>query len=544
MAILLWIASLVLAILSVPLVKIGKSYYQARKIGFPVVISPIDQSSRLLRLLGSRVTSLLTWLPFRLGDFIGFGHFFPGRYMEHARLGSIYSIVSPGRITLVVADPSLADDILARRKDFIKSKSMFKPLAIFGPNVDTLNGEAWQRHRRLTTPPFNERNSALVWDESILQANGMLRSWISAGQDGVSKTTSDVMTLALHVLTAAGFGKSYEFDGGVTKLAGNHTMSYKESLRTILSNIFVSYVVKSKTGLSYLPQIKVLEVGNALTEFKQYMEEMVEEEKTRIGCDSSKDSLISALVRASESEKLGEGRSGLTDEEMYGNLFIYNLAGHDTTANTIGYAVYLMASDPKWHAWIREELDVVFGKDTVSENDYERAFPQLTRCLALMYETLRLYGPVVIIPKLVTSNITIDLRGKVHQVPPRTAVFVNVTALCTSPEYWGPDSLTWRPDRWIAAEAQREEIKQPPTGVFLPWASGPRVCPGKKFAQVEFVAVIARLFRNHRVSPEMKEGESEEDVKKRILQTVEDSKLVMTLRMNHPERVKLIWEAL
>ncbi|PBP26529.1 cytochrome P450 [Diplocarpon rosae] len=537
MPMILCIASLILAILAIPLVKISKSYYQARRIGFPVVISPIDQSSRLLRLLGSRVTSLLTWLPFRLGDFVGFGHFFPGRYREHARLGPIYSIneTKSKDIRLVVADPNLADDILARRKDFIKSKSMFKPLAIFGPNVDTLNGEAWQRHRRLTTPPFNERNSALVWNESVLQANGMLRSWISAGRDGVSKTTSDVMTLALHVLTAAGFGKSYEFDGGVTKLTGNHTMSYKESLRTILSNIFVSYMVKSKNGLSYIPQIKVLEVESALSEFKQYMKEMFEEEKTRVGSDSSKDSLISALVRASESEKLGEGRSGLTDEEMYGNLFIYNLAGHDTTANTIGYAVYLMASEPKWHAWIREELDFVFGKEI---------FTSIGRAQAEMwqYETLRLYGPVVIIPKLVTTNTTIDHHGIVHQIPPRTAVFVNITALCTCPEYWGPDPLTWRPDRWITTESHREEIKQPPTGVFLPWASGPRVCPGKKFAQVEFVAVIARLFRNHRVTPEMIEGESEEDVKKRILQTVEDSKLVMTLRMNHPERVKLIWE--
>ena len=84
---------------------------------------------------------------------------------------------------------------------------------------------------------------------------------------------------------------------------------------------------------------------------------------------------------------------------------------------------------------------------------------------------------------------------------------------------------------------------QPPKGRFVPWASGPRVCPGKKFAQVEFVALMARLFRNHRVKVVLMEGECEHELKKRVIDTVEDSKLGMTLRMNHPERVTLAWEA-
>lgn len=286
---------------------------------------------------------------------------------------------------IVVADPNIADDILARRKDFIKRKSMFKPLELFGPNVDTLNGEAWQRHRRLTTPPFNERNSSLVWRESIVQANGMIKSWISKGRHGVVKTTGDTMTLALHVLAAAGFGKSYPFEGGVAKLSGNHKLSYKDALRIIISNIFVSYLVKSKKAPSYLPKSTVEEVDTALTEFRQYMEEMVDEEKAKIGISTWNDNLMSVLVHASDSENRGDQRGGLTKDEMLGNLFIYNVAGHDTTANTIGYAVYLMASDPRWQAWIHEELNFVFhGQGSVGEDDYENAFPKLKRCLAVM----------------------------------------------------------------------------------------------------------------------------------------------------------------
>ena len=164
------------------------------------------------------------------------------------------------------------------------------------------------------------------------------------------------------------------------------------------------------------------------------------------------------------------------------------------------------------------------------------------------YETLRLYGPVVIIPKTTGSTPrTVEVDGKTHAIPAKATILVNVTALNTCPEYWGPDALAWRPDRWIvtkekSADIAEEEIMQPPKGRFVPWASGPRVCPGKKFAQVEFVAVMARLFRNHRVKVVLMEGECEHEVKKRVIDTVEDSKLGMTLRMNHPERVTLAWD--
>ncbi|PVH74538.1 cytochrome P450 [Cadophora sp. DSE1049] len=548
MAILLSVSCLLIALISLPVFKLGRGYYHARKIGFPVVVSPIAQSRRIMNLFGDRLTPLLKYLPFHLGQFIGFGHFFHDRYSIHEWLGPVYTIVGPGGLTVVVADPDVADDILARRKDFTKRKSMFKPLELFGPNVDTLNGEAWQRHRRLTTPPFNERNSGLVWRESLIQANGMIKTWVSKGRDGVIKTTGDTMTLALHVLTAAGFGKSYPFEGGVAKLTGEYKLSYKDALRILISNIFVSYLVKSKQAPSYLPRTTVEEVDTALTEFRQYMEEMIDEEKTKIGTAPSNDNLMSVLVHASESENRGDERGGLTKEEMLGNLFIYNVAGHDTTANTIGYAVYLMASDPRWQAWIREELDSVFSENSkVGEDDYENAFPKLKRCLAVMYETLRLYGPVVIIPKTTGSTPkTIDFNDKTHTIPANATLLVNVTALNSCPEYWGSDALTWRPDRWIttgkSAGIEDEETMQPPKGRFIPWASGPRVCPGKKFAQVEFVAVMARLFRRHKVGAVVENGEMEDEVKRRVMDTVEDSKLWLTLRMNHPERVKLVWK--
>lgn len=83
---------------------------------------------------------------------------------------------------------------------------------------------------------------------------------------------------------------------------------------------------------------------------------------------------------------------------------------------------------------------------------------------------------------------------------------------------------------------------QPPAGNFIPWASGPRVCPGKKFAQVEFVAVIAKLFARHRVSPKLEAGETLGMAVERLKECVLDSGVNITLSMKHPERIRLVWE--
>jgi len=336
----------------------------------------------------SFIAPLLKRLPFGLASFLDYSTrdwYFRDRYHLSSRLGPAFIIVSPGPTQLILADPEAVEDLLARRKDFDKPEDLYKPLEVFGANVNTVVGETWQRHRRITTPPFNEKNSNLVWRESLAQAGGMLGSWIDKGQAGVTRTNSAMMTLALHVLTAAGFGKSYEFEGGVGNPGEGHNLSYRDSLKTILENLVLALVAQPIMRLSpsILPQ-KVSAVQDAIKEFKQYMAEMVAEERASI--EVNRDNLMSVLVRASQEEmQKGKGRNGLTDEEIFGNLFIYNLAGHDTTANTLAYAVCLLASDTHWQNWIGDEIDAVFGTNEDEVDwDYERVFPKLKRCLAVM----------------------------------------------------------------------------------------------------------------------------------------------------------------
>jgi cytochrome P450 len=143
--------------------------------------------------------------------------------------------------------------------------------------------------------------------------------------------------------------------------------------------------------------------------------------------------------------------------------------------------------------------------------------------------------------------------GREVTVPPNTTVYPNIIALQTTKEYWGKDCLTWKPSRWIESTSnsltspvtkellESETSVTPVKGSYIPWADGPRICPGKKFAQVEFVAVIAVLLWKHRVSINPREGESLEQARKRVYQVIEDSETKFTLQMRRPETVDLVF---
>lgn len=133
-------------------------------------------------------------------------------------------------------------------------------------------------------------------------------------------------------------------------------------------------------------------------------------------------------------------------------------------------------------------------------------------------------------------------------IPAQTFVLPSLMAVHAHTRYWGADSLLWRPARWIVSDPlgskaglDAESLFMPVQGTYFPWSDGQRNYPGKKFAQVEFVAVIANLFREHKVLPKRMVGESEKRARRRVLETVDDSAVKMLLQMKDPARVAVRW---
>lgn len=214
----------------------------------------------------------------------------------------------------------------------------------------------------------------------------MLDYWCS--QKSTRSIADDARTLSLHVLSSAGFGKSYPFQGYLEASPTDVATSYKESLQTILDNCILLMVLgQDFLSKSWLPK-RLRKLYQATLTFKQYMTEVYEEEKKCIADRKPGDgNLMTSLIRASTGANVtidSENQGGLTESEIYGNVFVFNFAGHDTTAHTITFAVVILAANPSVQNWLSEELRYVLGDRDPEDWNYQAVFPRLKRCLAIL----------------------------------------------------------------------------------------------------------------------------------------------------------------
>lgn len=145
----------------------------------------------------------------------------------------------------------------------------------------------------------------------------MLTYWKS--RKTVRTAADDLRTLSLHVISRAGFGKSFKFQGRHEKsVATDNKMDYKESLKTILENCVLIFALGPKNlGKTWLPR-KLRTIHEACATFQKYMTEVYEEEKRSFAQGRTADrNFMASLVRASQDDKSLGG--GLTESEIYGN---------------------------------------------------------------------------------------------------------------------------------------------------------------------------------------------------------------------------------
>lgn len=162
-----------------------------------------------------------------------------------------------------------------------------------------------------------------------------------------------------------------------------------------------------------------------------------------------------------------------------------------------------------------------------------------------------MYDPLLSIVKGTESqSAPLTIREQTVIVPPHTRVIFNLNALHSHPRYWGDDGLEWKPSRWIQTKPgpgnslvhNREQIVMPSHRAYIPWSEGNRSCPGKKFSQVEHVAVMVAMFRDYCVAPMKRDGESQAAARARAAATLQDTGMLLLLQMLHPEKTPLVWQ--
>lgn len=163
---------------------------------------------------------------------------------------------------------------------------------------------------------------------------------------------------------------------------------------------------------------------------------------------------------------------------------------------------------------------------------------------AWQYETLRHYSAVQGLARTSgDSSIPLQIGSNQYVVPPRTYVTTNFAALHLDPNTWGKDAGEFRPQRWVILDEKTGGeglISQPGGAGLVAWSRGPRVCPGKKFSQVEFVSVLASMLRDYRIEPASRIMENSEAARSRLLSAVKDSVFTVTPKPRRPNDAGLL----
>lgn len=201
-------------------------------------------------------------------------------YEPFAKYGSdTLLLVAPGKCELRTADAAVISQVTTRRSDFPKPLEVYGSLMLYGTNVVTTEGQIWKAHRKITNPPFSEKNNHLVWAEAIFQAQSMVDSWMRGGTRSrtITNIGDDSMRLALHVISRAGFGRRMQWpttdeEGKENNSAGPvdlavksteideaHTMSYADTLSSLLRYmVWILIVPRPILSMSVEPNIRTI----------------------------------------------------------------------------------------------------------------------------------------------------------------------------------------------------------------------------------------------------------------------------------------------
>ncbi|KAL2829471.1 cytochrome P450 [Aspergillus cavernicola] len=510
----------------------GRNVQHARRSGLPYTFSPIHE----LELWAFLTNAVLRWMyagylmqekgwP-RWARFMIKDWMYEDRGRAHVEYGEVFLVVSPGGVVCYIASADVAMGVCARRKVFVKPPEKMKMLEPFGPNVVSTDGDIWRAHIRVTLPSFGEGVHRLVWSETMRQSQMLTSAWLAHDS---RELKTDIYNLTCNVMSCVAFGQPAEWTAEANAKSQNHRLSLVQAIMGVVNNLGAILLLPP-----WLLQWTRESVYTAYSEFEQYMNELLNKEQKRMTShpDSeggvAKGNLLTAVLKSNAEAPAGDNeplpsrsKAGfhLTDEEVKGNVFIFLLAGYDTTANTILYSSIVLVLYPDIQNQIIEEVHRVYveaARAGRSELTYEDDLPKFRYLLAFMYEVMRVFPIVIPITRMAATEQPLAVSGSQHPLASDTMIIINNTAIHHSDSHWVKPHII-EPRRWLTnhpneydPEAptpdQEDEIRLGTAsipchkrGTFMTFNEGPRSCLGRRFAMIEFVAFFSRLLKQGRL---------------------------------------------
>lgn len=351
-----------------------------------------------------------------------------------------------GRRVLLLLDPGLVGELLVDHQgDTTKGPGVQRTRGLLGDGLLTAEGAAHRKARRLVAPAFAPRRLATYTDIFATHAAAHVTGWT----DGATLDMHQQMgALTLDIVGASLLGVDLSQD----------TTGIRSSLETALASF--------NAGGSLLGRRRGTGEADAV---HRVIERVVE--ARRASPSDDRGDVISALLAAS-----GDA-DGLSESEVHDHVLTLLMAGHETTANALSWALHLLGEHPEVEQALHAEVDRLAGAPAFGN------LPQLTWTRAVITETMRLYPPAWILGRTVRTDLVL---GAWH-APAGTVVAVSPLLLHRDPR-WFPDPDRFDPGRWL--DERRAGV---PRHAYLPFGAGPRSCIGEQFAWAEATTVLATI---------------------------------------------------
>jgi len=359
----------------------------------------------------------------------------------------------------IVTDPNAIADVLVNQpQSFIKPYVLRRMKVLFGDGLLTSDGDRWKQNRHLVQPAFSAEHLPEFINIVHCNTEALISSWRSGEERDVY---DDIAELCMKNVTQALFDVHDEELAGVTR-----------ELATTCHEL-VGAVFSYGWLLPFLwPGRLKRNLKQQLKQLSSYLDRLIEQRAQ----EPPRNDFLGILISGSKHH------AGLSRELIRDEAVTILLAGHETSASAVIWALYLLATHPECADALAEELLPRLDGSAPSLRDLE-TLPLLR---ATLDESLRLYPPTHRIAR--TARTPVMIGG--HQIPEGADVVIPQWAVHRS-ERWYDAPLRFRPERWT-----HEFRRSLPRFAYFPFSGGPRTCVGASLAWAESAIILGFLVQH------------------------------------------------
>lgn len=369
--------------------------------------------------------------------------------------------------------PELVDLVLKERPDdFPKSDRIREGLApLLGNSVFVTNGETWKRQRRIIDPAFEGGRLRDVFP-AMLEAGQAAVARLASSADG---TPQEIEAQASHAAADVIFRTLFSIPIE-HEVAAQVFDKFREHQRAQPVLNLGAFLPLPK----WFPRFHKRRARQTAADIRALITRLTAERMARIKDGTAPDDLATKIMTTADPQT---GQTFDT-EEMVDQVAIFFLAGHETSASALAWALYLLALYPDWQERVAKEARQVMSDGAPEFSDIGKL--RLTR--DVFRETLRLYPPV---PMMVREAACPE-RFRDRDVPKGAQIVL-------SPWHQQRHERLWdNPDAFDPARFQTENGREGLRCAYMPFSAGQRVCPGAGFAMIEGPLLLALLVRAYR----------------------------------------------